>query len=387
MAERATGYETLRRLCAVALRGEGADAVFGPDSVFAAQGLALAERHRVVPLLAAGLAAAEKHAGAPAIAFREALRRRALALAQQTVRLERELGAIESALRAADVEFLVLKGPALARQAYDPPEWRVYDDLDLWIHSRDFDGALAALAGAGYRRQPPLGVRAAACARRAGIDVALAHPDHGRLIELAHGPRPTAPSLRAAHDVWTEAVALDVGGVRVRAPRAVHALLLACRHGAHHRWDRLAWVADVAGLWRRLSPGEREDVAGTARRWRVETMAGLGLRLAAEAFGIQLEGAAVALAERPRAIALAREVGLEKIAGDSLRVRVRDGLIFNGRAQDSAGRRMGSLARALFVPTGVDLQAFPLPPGLYPLYALLRPLRLLYLCRRPAGPA
>lgn len=144
MAEPNPGFEPLRRICAAALRRERIPAAPAGDSATGA--LALAERHRVVPLWAAGFSA-----GPP-----DSVRRRVLALAQQTVRLEQELGAISACLAAAGADFLVRKGPAMARQAYPVADWRAFDDLDLWVHSRDLDAAVAALAAVGYRRTLPL---------------------------------------------------------------------------------------------------------------------------------------------------------------------------------------------------------------------------------------
>ena len=365
MAETSGGFEALRRYCALALRGETAAAA--PNPAFAANGLALAERHRVVPLLA--------FAGAPDL--RDAVRRRMLALAQRTVRLEQELAAIAGVLSVAGVDFLVLKGPAMARQAYPAPEWRAYDDLDLWVETRDFEAALRALEQAGYRRTQPLGMRAAACARRAGIEAALTHPDRGRLVEVAHGRRALAPTGRAAREVLAAAGPLEIAGARIRAPAPGHALLLACAHGAHHRWDRLGWVADVAGLWRRLSPAERAAACRAARRWRAETALGLGLRLATEHFGLELDGCAAALANAPRAAALFRRVRLEDLAPDSLRAPMIDRLRFERDAQDSVWRRLRTMAGWIFVPTLGDIDAVPLPAALHPLYAAIRPLRLL----------
>lgn len=365
MADVAPGFETLRRFCAFVLRGEGTPRPLGvemPEDL-----LALAERHRVVPLLAVGASAAPH----------EPLRRRMLALAQLTVRLERELAEIAAGLSAAHVEFLVLKGPAMARQAYPVPEWRAYDDLDLWVASRDLDAALAALAAAGYRRMPPLDARTAACARRAGIEAALAHPDRGRLIEISHGDRALAPTVRAATEVRSGAVALDVAGARVRAPAPRHALLLACAHGAHHRWDRLGWVADVAGLWMRLSAADREDALAMASRWRVETILGLGLRLAVDHFGVRLDGPVAALADAARVRRLAGRVGLEKIGADSARAAMPERLRFERDALDSVPRQVRTMAEWIFHPTMGDIDAVPLPGALYPLYAVVRPLRLL----------
>lgn len=386
MAEQVPGYDTLRRYCTLALQGQGGGGGYADvETEFAANGLALAERHRVVPLLAAGLAMADKASRAPQIGFQENLRRRTLALARQTTWVERELGAIHTALSSAGVDYLLVKGPALARQAYPVSDWRMYDDLDLWVERPHREAAVRSLIAVGYRRSPELGATAAACAARAGIEVALVHPQHRRLVELAHGWRALAPSPQAARDMVAEATVMDIGGTPIRTPRPVHALLGACRHGAHHRWDRLAWVADVAGLWQRLSPTQRDEVGDIAHRWRITTLVGLGLRLAADVFHLPLDAPAASLAQQPRVIALARAVGLEKIGPDSVRARIRDRLLFEFRAQDSAMRRLGVWARALVVPTMVDVQAHPLPPALYPLYAVLRPLRVLHLVPRQGG--
>lgn len=387
MAERVPGYETLRRYCALALQGQMAMPGSADDEAeFATNGLALAERHRVVPLLAAGLALAEKAGRTPQIDFKENLRRRTLALARQTAWFEHELGAIHAALSSSGVACLLVKGPALARQAYPVSDWRVYDDLDLWVERPHLEAAVRTLIAVGYRHSPELGANAAAGAARAGIEIALVHPQHRRLVELAHGWHTLAPSRQAAREIIEEAIVMDISGTPIRTPRPVHALLLACRHGAHHRWDRLAWVADVAGLWQRLSPSQREEVGEIAHRWRITTMVGLGLRLAADVFHLLLDGPAASVAQRPRAIALARAVGLERIGPDSVRARIRDRLLFEARAQDSIRQGLGGLARVLVVPTMGDIQAHPLPPVFYPLYAVLRPLRLLHLLPRHAGP-
>lgn len=365
MAEAAPGFNALRRIVAGVLRGETKPVE--PEAGFAALAPALAERHRVVPLLAAG---------APA-GLREPMRRRWLALAQMTVRLDRELAEIQAILSAAGVGFLVLKGPGLARQAYAAPDQRACDDLDLWVSARQAAAAVRALEAAGYRRTPPMNTRTAACARRVGIEAALVHPERGRLVEVAHGHRALAPTTRAAREVLLATVEFDVAGAAIVSPKPVHALLLACVHGAHHRWDRLGWVADVAGLWMRLAPAERTEACTTARRWHITTMLGLGLRLAAENLALPLTGEAAALAAAPRVTSLASRVGLEAIGHDSPRARMIDRIRFERDAQDSVLRRLRILAGWILVPTLGDIASVPLPAALVPLYALIRPLRLL----------
>jgi len=370
MNEGAARFERMRQLCSIALCGEtlGKSAVSNASAT--ESDLALAERHRVVSLSATGLSASSAVSS-------DFLHRRVLALAQQTVRLEQELGVMASCLSAAGVDFLLLKGPALARQAYPVPEWRVYDDLDLWVESRDLDLALRALEAVGYQPSQPLNSRAAACAHRAGIEVALVHPARGRLIEVSHGRRSLAPSPLAAREILESAVSLDIAGTGVRTPAPYHALLLACVHGAHHRWDRLSWVADIAGLWQRLSSSEQVKACATARRWRMETRLGLGLHLASTLFNLSLEAPPEALVGSPAVQALAARVKLEAIAADSSRVPILDRLRFEHDALDSARQRWRMKREWLFTPTLGDIEAVSFPASLYFFYALIRPLRLL----------
>ena len=360
MTDAAPGFERLCRICAAVLRSDSA-----PDESASADLLALAERHRVVPLLAA--------AGGPA----PDVRRRALALAQQGVRLECELAAIAAILAAADVGFLLLKGPALARQAYPAAERRACDDLDLWVATCDLDAAATALVGAGYRRESALDARAAACARRAGIEVAFRHADRSRLVEVAHGDPALAPTRRAAREIRAAAVELAIAGARIRAPAPGHALVLACLHGAHHGWDRLGWVVDVAGLWLRLTAPQRQAALAAARRWSAATALGLGLRLAATHLGIELDAAALALADSPRVRRLIGRVGLERMGPAAPRADMIARLRFERDAADAPAARWRIAARWLFVPTLGDIAAVRLPAAGYPLYALVRPLRLL----------
>jgi Uncharacterised nucleotidyltransferase len=362
-------FDRLRQLCILAQHGTLSAGERGGDAAGEGPDLAFAERHRVVPLMQAGLSGLDR--------ISMPVHRRVLALALQTVRLEQELGILAECLTAAGVEFLLLKGPAIARQAYPFPEWRVYDDLDLWVESRDLEAADRALTGAGYHPFIALSSRAASCARRAGIESAWVHPERGRLIEISHGHRALAPSAAAARLVLQSAVQMDVAGTRVRTTTPVHTLLLACIHGAHHRWDRLSWVADIAGLWKKLSSDDQIEACAVAHRWRVETSLGLGLRLAADYLDLPLDSAALDLSSLPRIQALAARVNLEEIHADSLRVPMLERLRFENDAQDTARQRLRMKWNWLCVPTLGDIEAVPLPGPLFFLYAWIRPLRLL----------
>lgn len=365
MGSVAPGFADLQRCCVAALRGDGRGVELSPG-VTPEGLLALAERHRVVPLCAAGLAAGP----------RGALRRRVLALAQQMVMLDREVALVTGLLAAAGVDGLILKGPALARQVYPLEEWRVSDDVDLWVPGGQAGLAADALRAAGFERSPPLGEEVAARARRVGIEASFRHPARGRLIEVAHGWPALGPSRRAAREMWERRVTLTIGGADVHALHPVDALLYGCRHGAHHGWDRLSWVMDTAALWARLTAAERAAVCALARRRNQAVMLGLGLRLAAQLAGSELTGDAAALAERPRVAALAARAAVPAIHAAAARMPILSRLRYERDALDGWRQRWRMMAGWLFTPTLGDLAAYRLPRALEVGYALWRPVRL-----------
>ena len=106
-------------------------------------------------------------------------------------------------------------------------------------------------------------------------------------------------------------------------------------------------------------------------------MLGLGLRLATEHLGLELGGEAATLAAAPKVDLLYSRVELEQIGTTHLRTSMVDRLRFERDAQDLALRRWRLMARWIFHPTLGDLQAVPLPSVGFPLYAVIRPLRLL----------
>lgn len=68
---------------------------------------------------------------------------------------ERHLLRLAAALEGEGVDFLVLKGPAVAHTCYPDPAWRPYVDIDLLVRTRDWRLACRVLSEQGFRRDLP----------------------------------------------------------------------------------------------------------------------------------------------------------------------------------------------------------------------------------------
>jgi len=69
--------------------------------------------------------------------------------------IEKNLVGLTAAFAHARIDFLVLKGPAVAHTLYPDPSWRPFRDLDLLVRTRDWKRASETLISLGYRRFRP----------------------------------------------------------------------------------------------------------------------------------------------------------------------------------------------------------------------------------------
>lgn len=220
--------------------------------------LALANRHRVGPLVAEGLAEAEVAVPPSLASSLVEVGRRAL-FAEMA--LASEVERVVALFAAADIAAILLKGPGLSLRAFGRLGLRTYRDLDLLIEEHDVSAAETVLAEAGYTRTEPAADAGDLSAwQRDHKDAVFRHRGSGVLIELhwrLFDNRRLMPPPSFADAVPLGLAPL--GGVRVLPPGGEFRYL--CLHGALHAWARLRWLADVNALVARMSPDSLFDAA------------------------------------------------------------------------------------------------------------------------------
>ena len=260
--------------------------------------LLLAEQHGVLGQLAACL----NNDGAPAAPpeIKQPLLERRRAQNFSTLRLTAELFRLLELFGKQGISALVTKGPVLAAQAYADPSVRTYGDLDLLVRQRDIRRATELMIALGYQAAVPL---SAIDAGKIPGQYFFSNPDSKLLVELHNDltlryfPRPLPIEEFFARQIYVR-----VDGHEVPAPCVEDELVLICIHGAKHFWERLSWIADVAGLVSRQTGIDWERAASSARAVQSEHLLHTGLQLAAdvlranlpEAVSSQVRGDAVA---------------------------------------------------------------------------------------------
>ena len=204
----------------------------------------LAEEHAVLGQLAACL----NDASAPAIP--PEIKQTLLVLGRTqnflTLHLTAELFRLLDLFNARGISALVIKGPILAAQAYSGPSVRSYGDLDLLVRQRDVRRASELMIASGYQAAVPLN---AIDAGKIPGQYVFSKPDSKLLVELHNDltlryfPRPLP-----IEDLFARRTSLRLDAHEVPAPSVEDHLVLICVHGAKHFWERLSWIADLAGL-------------------------------------------------------------------------------------------------------------------------------------------
>jgi hypothetical protein len=245
-----------------------------PDAAGAGPWIALAEEHRIVPLLY--VAARADGAGAWAdTAISERIRRLQLDVASAAVRIEHGALVALGLLDAAGIRWALLKGVATAHLDHADPSWRQFGDVDLLVQPSDMDTARRVLGAAGWRQSYALPDRherfthafTFACDGVLELDVhqRIGHRALGRLV-------PTEALLR-------ERVSFELAGRTVWALSDLDRTIHACIHSVSSRGEyrRLSSVADVLVL-SYLHEDRAAEVIERADGWRVRSVVEAGVR-------------------------------------------------------------------------------------------------------------
>jgi hypothetical protein len=309
------------------------------------------------------------------VEIRQAVHDRHRAQVFSTLKITAELLRLLERFAAKDIPAIVVKGPALAMQAYGDPTMRSYGDLDLLVRQGDIRRATELLQAVGYTATVSL--RAIDDGKIPG-QYLFSQPMGKLLVEL-HNDLTLRyfPRRLPLEKFLARRILVRLDGHEAPALAVEDEMVYICVHGATHLWERLGWIADVAALVARESSISWQGVNETAKALGAERMLNIGLRLAWDLLRAPLPGAVLASVQGDRGAAtLAASVRNWLAATGDASPTLFDRAAFRLRMRGSWLFAPAYLLRLSFSPTEDDWQADGEVSRNGLLDALRRPFRL-----------
>lgn len=290
-----------------------------------------------------------------------------------------ELCRLTAILESHGVAPVAFKGPILALTGYGDVAMRQFSDLDVLVRHSEMQRMIGLLDEQGFSPQSSNPAIVTDGFFQASED-AFIKPGAMAVIDVHWNlmPRyfPFAPDSELVH---RRSVRLRLEDGEVSMPALHDQMLITCVHGTKHGWPSLGAIADVAALVRIENGYDWPALYGEATELGSLPMLLLGLKLAYEALAAPVPLEAIEMARREPIVAALAPRLLDSLFSRREAPRLP---FFNewGVPLRAIGRRRAQLGYILdraFAPTFDDWRFARLPRPLFPLYYLVRPLRLL----------
>lgn len=297
---------------------------------------------------------------------------------------------IVDALEKDGIDILPFKGPSLAIQLYGNLAFRDFIDLDMLVKPKDFERSAEVLMSMGYS---PLATQVEKKDGRLKVrgrkDVSLVSPDGNFRVELHWKLSDSHFALPyEIEDLWTRMGTIEIGGRPIRALGWNDLMVYLCLHGSRHQWEKFGWVTDVNELVRHLDKigWDWGSVRKQAAEARCERILDLGIFLTSYFYGTEL-GSRATLDAKTRTVfeRIANEIETTDFSEDFQSTELADWYMYHLSLKENVSDRLRlhfhyclRYVRLITRPGDLDKATFRLPAFLYPLYYLLRPVRLLF---------
>lgn len=297
--------------------------------------------------------------------------------------LSGEMLRIVQLFREHGLGAIPFKGPVLAASIYGETSLREFIDLDILVRKQDLVAARDLLMREGYAMDTAMTKAQQDARLRSGCAITLSRRDGKAIVDLHWEFTALKFSLPFDLDnLWGRLETVSIAGRQVATLSVLDHLMLVSIHGAKHRWERLEWICDVAGLLLVQPKLNWERCLEESTKLRAERILLHALLLANKYLGAKLPPIVHRkLQADPVAHSLAARAGENLFSESSTALVTADETAFHLQMREQFSDRMPYVlyqVRRWMIPTERDRSIFRLPAFLSFLYYLFRPARLLF---------
>jgi hypothetical protein len=270
------------------------------------------------------------------------------------------------------IELVFFKGAVLAVQAFGDLNLRNFCDIDVLIKSQDFARVYDLMESSEYQPiKPAIGNRKKIWTRtRRNFEFKDETGFYDFHQQVIQGPR-----FFWLRDCFQNHTTVKILTRPVPALNVEDSVIMLALHGTHHGWNILKFVADLAHMiYSNESEINWDTLILKARAMGCLRMVMIGLLLGQDFCGMQIPPVIQDLIQndkktRKLAVYFTGKI-LEKEESNLIPVMAIP------RSLDSLYYQFRYMIYYVFNPTNLDVLALRLPGFMYPLYYLIRPLRL-----------
>lgn len=349
----------------------------------------IAQRNGILPLLSFNLL--QEFSDSIPVAIKDKLNSFMQGHMHKNLVVTQTLISIVKMLEVAGIPSLPFKGTTLAMRAYGNLALRDYIDLDILVQPRHFDKAVQILSDNEF-----VPISTTSKLKRKVLfftrkkDVVLLGLRKNVQIELhwklsgSHFAMPYE-----INELWNRLEKIDIGGTGLNALPFADLFVYLCLHGSRHSWKKFSWICDLHELILAQDNSGKEidwrEIHRHAKAHGCEKVLLLGIFLVEEFFDFRTNEPAFAHIEADQLFRTIAERVNKKVFSETGNVsdigeQYSFHLALKERMPDRLKLHIVYLLwylKVIFVPNALDKSVFHLPAGLYPLYFVLRPIRLM----------
>jgi hypothetical protein len=246
------------------------------------------------------------------------------------------------------------------------------------VHKQDVIRAQELLLSQGYQPRIRLNSSQHVLFLRSEYELPFVRDDGKCRVELHWKITPKYFSFPLDFEhLWERLERVSLNGREALTLSSEDLMLFLCMHGARHCWERLSWICDLAKLISTQSEMDWVWVMKQAHRLGSVRMLYLGIFLTNGLLATHLpEQVSERVYADPVVKKLAAQVRQQLFYENGRWPGVLGGCLFHLRTRERLLDRIRYCLHQATTPSILDWMRLPLPPSLYSLYHLFRPMRL-----------
>jgi hypothetical protein len=298
----------------------------------------------------------------------------------QNLALTGELHNLLSLFKTNGISAIPYRGPTLAALVYGAISYRQFVDLDIMVHKQDVLRAKELLISRGYNPEFHLTKTQELAYLHSNCEYNFYSSSKGIQVEIHWDFLPNYFSFPLDLErCWGRLKTIALLNKEVLTFCQEDLLLILIAHyGYKHRWERLGWIYDVSKLVEMSDGIALETVLRQSGQMGIKRAILLGLFLAEDLIGTVLpKNVLKTIGAEPVIKKLAARVCKKLFYEvDNPAGIFKDQLLYL-KMREQFKDKVRYVLYLTFTPNTRDWELLPLPGPLFPLYYILRPIRLL----------